>query len=310
MHTHAGEDADSPAHSHEAESDDPLDKDAHASPRDSEEGHTHTHTNPHTLAHSSDTSRRLLHSDGDEHSTVDCIPVERNSSMIGLALVTGFVLMLIVDRVSGGHSHAHGEGGGGKTSKRRTEDVKIEVKTAASNLSSPNNVVSGPSTSPLPPSARSASAPSLTSQSSIPSLIPATPHSNTALLGILTHSAIDGLALGAISVSENAALELVVFLAIILPQGARGVRSGVVPAVSGEDEGGGEVVADGLLSSSARHQPRHFPPLLAGGDDTQGEGSGRGGGGRAGDGAAGSVSALQCGHLPVHHRGAHPAGDQ
>lgn len=38
----------------------------------------------------------------------------------------------------------------------------------------------------------------------------------TATIGILVHSAIDGLALGAISVSDNSALELVVFAAIIL----------------------------------------------------------------------------------------------
>ncbi len=38
----------------------------------------------------------------------------------------------------------------------------------------------------------------------------------TATIGILVHSAIDGLALGAISVSDNSSLELVVFFAIIL----------------------------------------------------------------------------------------------
>jgi zinc transporter 9 len=36
------------------------------------------------------------------------------------------------------------------------------------------------------------------------------------MIGILVHSAVDGLALGAISVSNNQSLELVVFLAIIL----------------------------------------------------------------------------------------------
>ena len=45
------------------------------------------------------------------------------------------------------------------------------------------------------------------------------PLPSSALLGILTHSAIDGLALGAISVSDNASLELVVFLAIVLHKG-------------------------------------------------------------------------------------------
>ena len=38
----------------------------------------------------------------------------------------------------------------------------------------------------------------------------------TATIGILVHSAIDGLALGAIAVSDNSSLELVVFFAIIL----------------------------------------------------------------------------------------------
>ncbi len=40
--------------------------------------------------------------------------------------------------------------------------------------------------------------------------------SNRALIGILVHSAVDGLALGAISLSENSSLELIVFIAIIL----------------------------------------------------------------------------------------------
>ena len=63
----------------------------------------------------------------------------------------------------------------------------------------------------------SASSSAAASLSSSPASSAGAPLPSSALLGILTHSAIDGLALGAISVSDdNASLELVVFLAIVL----------------------------------------------------------------------------------------------
>ena len=222
-------------------------------------------------------------------SVSGCVPAERDSSRVGMALVAGFVLMLLVDRAGGGHDgHSHGGtarqrkgsrtaagpggaggNGGGSSSVSgqktvaagssadmdpkalkanvpagRTSPVlssaSLHPPMAISAATSPNlastaalttpafhqssgQTVLSASTasSPALPAASAASASAVSSSSSpaaVPSLSPA-PLPNTALLGILTHSAIDGLALGAISVSDNSSLELVVFLAIVLHKG-------------------------------------------------------------------------------------------
>ena len=200
----------------------------------SEEGDGHSH------AHSALQRRRLLHADGEEADEGEeaeaepCLPVsERSSSMVGLALVTGFVLMLLVDHVSGGHSHAHGpavgpsasssSGGSQRRSdaRRRADDVKADVPSAtpATQGALPASTPASPTPARLGALSPHGGLPPSSSSSSSSSVPPAPAHSNTALLGILTHSAIDGLALGAISVSENSALELVVFLAIVLHKG-------------------------------------------------------------------------------------------
>lgn len=196
-------------------------------------------------------------SDAVGESGADCLASDRDSQLVGLSLVLGFVLMLLVDRISGGHSHGHNHG---MTLPARAHPHS-HSHTATSNPSQTINII--------PPSANSASstgnspiigatAASSSSRSSSPLLVakssgnsinpiqnssssstssripqsllfysppsaaststssPARVYNNTALLGILIHSAIDGLALGAISVNENSALEWVVFLAIIL----------------------------------------------------------------------------------------------
>ena len=245
-HSHAGEEDAilPPSHTHPDTDASDLTDD----PLDLHPTHTHTHTaDPDEDGHShTHPTRHLLHADhpgaeeggGKGEGEVPCPGEERNSGMVGLALVSGFVLMLLVDRVSGGHGHAHGGGtgggGGGRrgVGKGRGEEVKVDIAKASVALSPPpsNSAPQLPSASPatsivprsLPSPHLHPHPPSLpphpptSSSSSYP---PTSTHSNTALLGILTHSAIDGLALGAISVSENAALELVVFLAIILHKG-------------------------------------------------------------------------------------------
>ena len=236
-HTHTTDDPLTPHTPHssddpsDAAADDPLDHHPHTPSPADEEGHSHTHPG----------RRRLLHAgeeeggEGGGEGGGGCEGEGRSSGMVGLALASGFVLMLLVERVSGGHGHAHGGGGGGGkrgVGKGRGEEVKVDVATKAVALSaalSPPPSTSGSSLPPsphlsshphpppsLPPSSSSSPTPHHPHPHHHP---PTLTHSNTALLGILTHSAIDGLALGAISVSENAALELVVFLAIILHKG-------------------------------------------------------------------------------------------
>ena len=88
------------------------------------------------------------------------------------------------------------------------------VASASASSASASSSSSSLSSSSL----QSSTSSSLSASSSAVSAPPA-PLPSAALLGILTHSAIDGVALGAISVSDNASLELVVFLAIVLHKG-------------------------------------------------------------------------------------------
>ena len=282
----------------------------------------HTEHTEHT-EHSEHTEQALPSAAGvadEKKSTLSssCLPPHRDSGRVGMALVFGFVLMLLVDRSSGGmhgHSHEGGGGGGGGSgaglqrghkpsasqgngggvgSGSRPADggsyeadgtaglpalltsptlssAPLQPAAAASltqstklaatasgvaSISDYNNnaahshsalsstataatlgtvpattsatvasasASSASASSSSSPSASSlhSSPPSSLSASSSSSAVsaPPSPLPSAALLGILTHSAIDGLALGAISVSDNASLELVVFLAIVLHKG-------------------------------------------------------------------------------------------
>ena len=237
-----------------------------------------------------DHRRRLLGQEADEHAQhaaasdqhAHCQPLHRDSSRVGMALVAGFVLMLLVDRASGGHDgHSHGGGAGSSGGRQHQRDSNIpsvgqQIGSVPRQTDSGHEVEALQTSSPAPlaspvlgstanhssaalssstlaakssissstataaanstaghPTLSSSSAPSsalssssspaasaaLSSSSSSSSVSSPSPLPRTALLGILTHSAIDGLALGAISVSDNASLELVVFLAIVLHKG-------------------------------------------------------------------------------------------
>ena len=108
---------------------------------------------------------------------------------IGPSLAIGFIFMILVDQLSGGNSHVHIPADTRKPDKQDNDDTTIHINSP--NTSSHNEPFHNTSID--------------TSQS--------------ALYGILVHSAVDGLALGAISVSENKTLEFIVFLAIILHKG-------------------------------------------------------------------------------------------
>lgn len=104
-----------------------------------------------------------------------------HSATIGLSLAAGFVFMLLVDRIGGG-SHGHTHGGGG--------DADMHY--------APND-----DEAKGPPAGSAGSA-----------------ASNT-LIGLLIHSAVDGVAMGVSAVSGGAssAVSLIVFAAIMMHKG-------------------------------------------------------------------------------------------
>jgi len=97
-------------------------------------------------------------------------------SYIGHSLVFGFILMLVLDRLSG-HDHSH------EHSPDENKDCSLE---AHENHSESSNIS------------------------------PRAKFYDSALIGILVHAAADGLALGLISLSDNEELEFIVFIALML----------------------------------------------------------------------------------------------
>ena len=259
------------------------------------------------------------------HSHEECVDLSRSSTSVGAALVLGFVVMLLVDRIGGGEGHDHGHGGGGggdmmhhnHRSSRHEHDhghehlgsspspqshhgranssgglhsltmpagsgASVPAMVSAGNHEHARDSSDGPnggadshaeqqsllgrSSSSLSQQLRVAtpSSPTMHQPAALRQclhtqreiaraarrccfapfccsisaccclavmccccfvcvsslfffLSPAAAHfDQTATIGILVHSAIDGLALGAISVSDNSSLELVVFFAIIM----------------------------------------------------------------------------------------------
>jgi len=101
-------------------------------------------------------------------------------SYIGHSLVFGFILMLVIDRLSGhDHEHEHEH----EHSPDDNKDCSLEDHSENSSNSSKGKLY------------------------------------DSALLGILVHAAADGLALGLISLSDNEELEFVVFIALMLHKG-------------------------------------------------------------------------------------------
>merc|ERR1712176_743198 len=88
---------------------------------------------------------------------------------IGLSLLTGFILMVIIDHLGGSHGHSHGDDSSTLVAEKSIENGgHAEAKAS------------------------------------------------TATIGLVVHAAADGLALGAAGASEHAALQFIVFLAIML----------------------------------------------------------------------------------------------
>lgn len=101
---------------------------------------------------------------------------------VAVSLIAGFVMMLLIDNLGGGHSHSHG----GPPARPGSPDYQ--------RLDTESNVTgSGASTPPQRSSG-----------------------SNTITLGLIVHAAADGIALGAASATERSDLQLIVFIAIML----------------------------------------------------------------------------------------------
>jgi len=198
------------------------------------------------------------HAHGHAHVHEECVDVNRSSANVGAALVLGFVVMFLVDRLGGGDGHGHGHGGGmaspggggggahahshgssgslHRPHQPKTSHIHIHPTHAHRDTHRDAHSLTVPSGSNKDhPRASSASSdeekkelldhsplriqtpvsPGVHEDMTLAAL-PAPQFDQTATIGILVHSAIDGLALGAISVSDNSSLELVVFFAIIL----------------------------------------------------------------------------------------------
>jgi zinc transporter 9 len=114
-----------------------------------------------------------------------------SSKFIGLALVLGFIFQLFADHIGDAHlGHGHSHGGSAHAEHHGHADVELVGAAQGESKKSKTSL--------------------------------ADKQSFKATFGILVHSAVDGIALGAISVTDNDALEFVVFLAIMLHKAPAG----------------------------------------------------------------------------------------
>merc|ERR1712150_18424 len=113
---------------------------------------------------------------------------------IGASLVLGFASMLVIDRFfsGGGHGHSHGLPSGIQVHSHGYPYTNVSIKK----LKKLHDEGDHDSTSEKHERKKNAN--------------------TTAAIGLLVHAAVDGIALGAISVSDNDTLEAVVFFAIMM----------------------------------------------------------------------------------------------
>jgi zinc transporter ZupT len=202
-----------------------------------EEQHDHEHDHDHAHNHAEAAEATIPHGAAATAES-GCISGEllrqtATSSVdrIGLSLLVGFILMLLVDKFSGGKSHVHApnqvadelvrissDSANNNSTVPNASTIQMATVNENSNLNIPRSSSANltvPHSSPVSASLATSPIRSINQANNNPT--PANNESGTSLYGLLVHSAIDGLALGAISVTgENASLELVVFLAIIL----------------------------------------------------------------------------------------------
>lgn len=129
---------------------------------------------------------------------------------IGASLVAGFALMLVIDRAGGGHSHGHGHdhghahGGGGSSGGGRQH-------SDGSSLEEGEGGEAGEDVHTGDDEAGAAGGDTGTGES-----VAVRSKNNSAMVGLLFHSAADGVAMGAACFSNSGGMEMVVFLAIML----------------------------------------------------------------------------------------------
>jgi len=80
--------------------------------------HDHAHEHESEAGHVEGAAHSHSHEEGEAgsaggHAHADCVDLSRSSSSVGAALVLGFVVMFLVDRLGGSEGHDHGHGGGG-----------------------------------------------------------------------------------------------------------------------------------------------------------------------------------------------------
>jgi zinc transporter 9 len=140
-------------------------------------------------------------------------PSETAHKWVGLSLISGFILMYLIDVIPS-HAHSH-----------TTQTYHIEIDNLRS-LSASSSPLDGPSTAHV--------------------------HSRASAttFGLVVHAAADGIALGASSTSSNAALEAIVFLAIMLHKApaAFGLSAVLLRAGLGKRQARGHLIVFSLAA--------------------------------------------------------------
>jgi zinc transporter 9 len=148
---------------------------------------------------------------------------------IGAALAVGFAFQLVVDRISGGlHSHSHGIAVPGGSSASAPTDTELNVRANTGGDHSAK--------------------------------------SKSALMGMVVHAFVDGVALGAAVREGDSALGLIVFLAIMLHKAPSsfGLSSYLLHhgiSHDGGEKGGREREGKGPRNLFCRPSPRRSRPL-------------------------------------------------
>ena len=208
-------------HRHLLHSDPPVDAYAHS--------HAHADADAASLVHSS--------ADLDGHELPDCALEPEGSSYIGAALVFGFVFMLLVDRISGAPQKPRSRGAALSCDGKGAKGADDEVVQRTSVIHIPmarELAVTSAGTAANAAARQGEKEREVTPEKERerqrverekererahgyqPYASTSSSFSQSATLGILVHSAVDGVALGAISLASDPPLELLVFVAIVL----------------------------------------------------------------------------------------------
>lgn len=155
-----------------------------------------------------------LHHQQEQHQHDESTKSEGHGRTVGVALILGFGLMYIIDQFTGGHSHSspghhHGHLHGNKSGEGGDQGLGLLPLAHSHTSNSGTATVDEQHDQPTSPKethpATSSHSPSTTSSSS-----------NSTLIGLIIHSASDGLAMGAAFSSSQTHLHLLIFFAILL----------------------------------------------------------------------------------------------